>query len=241
VRRQLDELPERIALACPTGWGAGRLRLVHEALAQADLAGATLVTRARAVVECHQAAGRVAASGGTLLVYRIGSSSVEVAVVAPHGPGRMELLGSAELDEISGYELDDAGPDEARSVLRSTVDLAQHTVRSCGDASADLSAVLIAGGSRAVHPIVSDLLTAAFDVPVLLDHDPRMTVAAGAALAVRPQPSHVPPRADPPAPPVVPAAAVDGPSWPEAGGARMVADRPPRPPVRVGAVRTADR
>ncbi|MEV7623426.1 hypothetical protein [Actinoplanes sp. NPDC089786] len=232
----LDEAPERVALACPTGWGPGRARLVHAALAEADLAGAALVTRARAVVESFQAAGRVAASGGMLVVYRLGEAGVEVSVVLTHGPGRLELLGSSEIEEISGYELSGATPDEARAVLRSTVDLAEHTVRSCGGVRAELAAVLIAGGSAAVHPIVTDLLSAAFPVPVLVDHDAEMTVAGGAALAARPQMRAAPPAAPPSA--AAPAVVGTTPAWPEtAGGVRVVPERPPRPPVRVSPVR----
>ncbi|MFG1603837.1 hypothetical protein [Actinoplanes sp. NPDC049265] len=235
----LDEPPERVALACPTGWGPGRLRLVHAALTEADLAGTLLVTRARAVVESFQVAGRVAPSGGMLLVYRLGEAGVEVSVVLPHGPGRLELLGSAELDEISGYELDDVTPEHMRAVLRSTVDLAEHTVRGCGGVPAELAAVLIAGGSAPVLPVVTELLGAAFAVPVLVDHDPQLTVAGGAALAGRPQSRTVPPPS-PQEPPAAAAPAVVGatPSWPEqAGGVRVLPERPPRPAVRVGPVR----
>lgn len=268
VWQLLGETPERVALACPTGWGPGRLRLVHAALAEADLAGTALVTRARAVVESFQAAGRVSASGGMLVVYRLGAASVEISVVVPHGPGRIELLGSAELDEISGYELDGTEPGHARDVLRSTVDLAVHTVRACAGVSGEVAAVLIAGGSGSVHPIVTDLLSSAFSVPVLVDHDPEMTVAGGAALAARPQPRAVPVPPSTAPPPgsghggssaiagtgtgpggsVAPGATAAGgssaivgatPSWPEiAEGRRVVPERPPRPPVRVGPVRT---
>jgi hypothetical protein len=186
VVRQLGEPPERIALAYPSGWGNGRLHLVHSALGEADLAHTALVTRARAVVETHQAGGRVPVSGGLLLAYRIGDSTCEVTVAAPHGPGRLELAGCAQLDEVSDFDLEDASPAGARALVACTVDLALHTLRSCGAALGDLSAVLIAGGSAAVYPYVSDLLSAAFPVPVLRDPDPPMTVAGGAALAVRP-------------------------------------------------------
>ncbi|WP_433729443.1 hypothetical protein ACQP2Y_17450 [Actinoplanes sp. CA-051413] len=186
VWQQLDEPPERIALAYPSVWGNGRLHLVHSALGEADLAQTALVTRARAVVETHQAAGRVPAAGGMLLVYRIGGSTCEISVVVSHAPGRLELLGCAEMAEVSGFDLRDATPADARAVIQSTVDLALHTVSSCGATRGDLVAVLIAGGSDDVYPHVSDLLSAAFPVPVLRDPDPPMTVAAGAALAVRP-------------------------------------------------------
>lgn len=187
VWQQFDEPPERIALAHPSRWGGGRLHLVHAALGEADLAQTALVTRARAVVESHQAAGRVPAVGGTLLAYRIGGSTCEITVAVPHGPGRLELLGGAELDEAAGFDLEGATAADARAVLRPTVDLAVQTVRECRLVPNDLSAVLIAGGSGPVYPHVSDLLAAAFPVPVLRDQDPAMTIAAGAALAVRPQ------------------------------------------------------
>jgi molecular chaperone DnaK (HSP70) len=237
----LGEPPERLALAYPSSWGNGRLHLLHSALAETELGHTALVTRARAVVESHQAAGHVAAVAGPLLVYRIGGSTCEVAVVVPHGPGRFELLGCAELDEVSGFDLDGSAPLEARAMIRSTVDLAAHTVRGCGVTPGDLSAVLIAGGSETVYSYVSDQLSAAFPVTVLRDPDPPMTVAAGAALAVRPQPR----RAAPPAPvPVSPSGGAPQPadlptdSWPEiARGGPATAERPPRPPVHVGPVR----
>jgi molecular chaperone DnaK (HSP70) len=245
VWQQRDEQPEAVALAYPTGWGPGRLELLHAALEEAELADTVLVTRARAVVESHQAAGRVPAAGGMLAVYRIGGSTVEVSVVVPHGPGRLELLGSAELDEVSGFDLGELTADDARAVLRPTVDLAVHTVRSCGGDPSDLSAVVIGGGFGAVHPVVSELLSAAFSVPVLRDPDPQMTVAAGAALAGRPQVHAVPPSAAPPATrpatDVVRSTAAPVP-WPEIDrGGRATPERPPRPPVQVATLKAARR
>jgi hypothetical protein len=241
VWQQFDEPPERIALAYPSGWGNGRLHLVHSALGEADLAQTALVTRARAVVESHQAAGRVPAAGGMLLAYRIGGSTCEVAVAIPHGPGRLELLGCAEPAEAGGFDLREAAPADARALVQATVDLALHTVRSCGAAPSDLSAVLIAGGSEAVYPYVSDLLSAAFPVPVVRDVDPPMTVASGAALAVRPQvrrptPPPVAIASDPPG-----IASLPTDSWPEITRDERWADRPPRPPVAVATVRLGSR
>ncbi len=239
VWQQFDEPPERIALAYPSGWGNGRLNLVRAALAEADLAPAALVTRARAVVESHQSAGRLPAAGGMLLAYRIGGSTCEVSVVVPHGPGRLELLGCAETAEVSGFDQRDATPAAARAAIQSTVDLARHTVSACGAASSDLSAVLIAGASEAVYPYVSDLLSAAFPVPVLRDPDPPMTVAAGAALAVRPPGRR--PAPPPPSPAIAPAmpslASLPTDSWPEIAIDRRGPDRPERPPVAVATVR----
>jgi hypothetical protein len=182
----LGEPPARVAVAHPSGWGPGRLGLLDAGLAEADLMGCVLVTRARAVVECHQAAGRVPATGGLLGVYRLGGSTAEVSLVAPQQPGRMELLASAELSDVGGFEVDGLTPGEARALIRPTVDLAGALVRSRGHEPEDLSAILIAGADGAVCTYVSDLLTAAFPAPVVRDPQPRMTVAIGAALAGRP-------------------------------------------------------
>ena len=255
----LDEPPERVAVAYPSGWGGGRLQQIHAALAEADLPGTALVTRARAVVESHQAAGRVPSTGGLLGVCRFGASTVEAAVVVPHGPGRVQLLGSAELTEAAGFEVDGLAPADARAVVQPGVDLAVQVVRRSGHDPSDLSAILIAGTGDAVYPYVSDLLSAAFPVPALRDPQPRMTVAAGAALAGRPQIRF-------PAPAVPPAALAAAESAEFAGlaesagspgfvasdeaaephpeiarDARAAADRPPRPPVHSVVVRSEHR
>ena len=241
VWQQFDEPPERIALAYPSGWGPGRLHLLHSALGEADLAHTALVTRARAVAESHQSTGRVPAAGGLLLVYRLGGSTCEVSIVVPHGPRQFELLGCAESAEAGGFDLRDATPADARALIQSTVDLALHTLRDCPARAGDLSAVLIAGGSETVYPYVSDLLSAVFPVPVIRDPDPQMTVAGGAALAVRPQvrrPAPLVERADP-APPAVANGPTD--AWPEIAGDARAAGRPPRPPVAVAALRAGGR
>jgi molecular chaperone DnaK (HSP70) len=173
-------------VAHPSGWGTGRLGLLQAGLAEADLMGCVPVTRARAVVECHQAAGRAPAAGGLLGVYRLGGSTAEVALVAPQQPGRMELLASAELSDVGGFEVDGLSPADARALIRPTVDLAAALVRSRGFGTEELSAVLIAGAEGTVGTYVSDLLAAVFPAPVLRDPQPRMTVALGAALAGRP-------------------------------------------------------
>jgi len=137
------------------------------------------------------------------------------------------------------------------------VDLALHTVSSCGATPGDLGAVLIAGASEDVYPHVSDLLSAAFPVPVLRDPDPPMTVAAGAALAVRPQVRRpAPPPAVPsagitpapagldlavPAPGVPDLASMPTGSWPAIAQDGRAPERPPRPPVAVAAVRADGR
>ncbi|GLY05097.1 MULTISPECIES: hypothetical protein [Actinoplanes] len=182
----MGEPPMRVAVAHPSTWGGGRLGLLRAGLDEADLAGAVLVTRARAIVECHQAAGRASTGGGLFGVFRLGGSTAEVALVAPQQPGRMELLAAAELNDVGGFEVEGLTPAEAQSVLRPTVDLAGALIRSRGHAPGDLSAILIGGADGTVCTYVSDLLSVDFPVPVVRDPQPRMTVAIGAALAGRP-------------------------------------------------------
>ncbi|MEU4163101.1 hypothetical protein [Actinoplanes sp. NPDC026670] len=222
----MGEPPIRVAVAHPSGWGAGRLGLLQAGLAEADLMGSVLVTRARAVVECHQAAGRAPTGSGLLGVYRLGGSTAEIALVAPQQPGRMELLASAELSDVGGFEVDGLTPADARALIRPTVDLAAALVRSRGFGTDELSAILIAGVDGAVCTVVSDLLSAVFPAPVVRDPQPRMTVAIGAALAGRPA---VPPND----------LAVAGPTdafavLPAASPPYLA---PPRPPVNLVAVR----
>ncbi|MEV4282687.1 hypothetical protein [Actinoplanes xinjiangensis] len=224
----MGEPPVRVAIAHPSGWGAGRLGLLQAGLAEADLMGCVLVTRARAVVECHQAAGRAPTAGGLLGVYRLGGSTAEVSLVAPQQPGRMELLASAELSDVGGFEVDGRTPADARALIRPTVDLAAALVHSRGYGTDDLSAVLIAGVDGAVCTYVSDLLTAVFPAPVVRDPQPRMTVAFGAALAGRP-----------PVPPAGPAVAGPTDAFAVLPAASQIA--PPRPPVNRVAVRAETR
>ncbi|GIE77424.1 molecular chaperone DnaK [Actinoplanes philippinensis] len=222
----MGEPPARVAVAHPSGWGAGRLGLLQAGLAEADLMGCVLVTRARAVVECHQAAGRAPAAGGLLGVYRLGGSTAEISLVAPQQPGRMELLASAELSDVGGFEVDGLSPADARALLRPTIDLAAALVRSRGYGTEDLSAVLIAGVDGAVCTYVSDLLTGVFPAPVVRDPQPRMTVAIGAALAGRP-----------PVPPHDPAVAGPTDAFAVLPAVSPPQIAPPRPPMNRVAVR----
>ncbi|MEU8665054.1 hypothetical protein AB0C31_51600, partial [Actinoplanes philippinensis] len=177
-------------------------------------------------LECHQAAGRAPAAGGLLGVYRLGGSTAEISLVAPQQPGRMELLASAELSDVGGFEVDGLSPADARALLRPTIDLTAALVRSRGYGTDDLSAVLIAGVDGAVCTYVSDLLTRVFAAPVVRDPQPRMTVAMGAALAGRP-----------PVPPHDPAVAGPTDAFAVLPAVSPPQIAPPRPPMNRVAVR----
>jgi molecular chaperone DnaK (HSP70) len=237
--QQQGQASERIAVAHPTGWGPYRLDLLRAALERADLGEPALVPRAGAVVTNAQAAGRLPAGGTVVVVFRLGGATLEVSLINLHLSGQYELITSSECTDVSGSDVDAADPAGQRAILQAGVDLAVRTVAACGIGVSELAAVLLAGGA-AGHPVLTDLLAAAFGVPVLLPGDPQLIVACGTALSVRPRAPIAPagdwssPAAQPAAGPDFPTAeapvvslAEPMPAGPPAGFP------PPRPPVRV--------
>ncbi|MGH3769633.1 MAG: Hsp70 family protein, partial [Pseudonocardiaceae bacterium] len=89
-----------------------------------------------------------------------------------------------------------------RPALEDTVDSLSRAINSAGLSSADLGAVLLVGGSSRV-PLVSQLVSARLGCPVVVDADPKTTIALGAALSMAPQ---TPPVPAVPAPVAAPAA-----------------------------------
>jgi molecular chaperone DnaK len=108
-----------------------------------------------------------------------------------------------------------------RPQLEESVDALRRAVTSAGLAPADLSAVLLVGGSSRI-PLVAQSVSAAFDRPVAVDADPKNAIALGAALAVSPRPESWPAAAIPPVPDETPEE--------RTGPLPRVTD-PPRPPV----------
>ncbi|WP_203781841.1 hypothetical protein [Paractinoplanes rishiriensis] len=238
-----QEPPERVAVAYPTAWGPARVGLMRAALDDGGLVGVALVTRARAVVERHRASGRPVAPGRVVAVCRIGRASTEVSLVIPHEPGRMELLGAAEADDLGGDDLAAGTPADTRAVLGAVVDLMRRTGRACGVEPADLAAVLLAGGG-AMSPLVTAVLAEATAAPVIREDDPRLTVACGAALSIRPASEIPQPHALPV--PVVPVPAVEVPVLPTSlvptmSGPAGPGEIPPRPPLHVTALEVSGR
>ncbi|MEV4702793.1 hypothetical protein [Actinoplanes sp. NPDC049316] len=224
--------PDRIAVAHPTGWGPYRLGLVRAALEEIGLGDPALVPRAGAVVTGFQAAGRLPATGAALLVLRLGGAGLEISLIHPHATGQYEFITSVWCADLAGSVLDAADPAGQRAVLRAAVDLAVRTAAACAFEAAEVAAVLLAG-SAAGHPLLTDLLAQAFPAPVLQLGDPRLTVACGAALALRPR-TRLAETATGPALPEYPTAEAPlvtamEPLPPGPVGAMP----PPRPPVRV--------
>jgi actin-like ATPase involved in cell morphogenesis len=75
--------------------------------------------------------------------------------------------------------------------IDATVDAMRRAIDSAGLTPADLSAVLLVGGSSRI-PLVAQQVGAELDLPVTVDSDPKAVVAAGAALAITPGKELVP-------------------------------------------------
>ncbi|MFU8853954.1 Hsp70 family protein [Micromonospora sp. SL1-18] len=153
------------------------------------------------------------------------STEADVILALPAGPVRIPVT-RAQFEDM------------VRPAVRATVDLLVRTVHSAGLTPAELDGVLLAGGSARI-PLVTELLAAAFPVPVEMEPDPQLTAATGAALAAC---QVVSPRSRRPAP--VPASArVSGAERAEGSAiparrhpehaATVHGEPPPRPPVRI--------
>jgi len=88
--------------------------------------------------------------------------------------------------------------DMLRPAIAETVAAMRRVLESCGVTAADVSAMVLVGGSSRI-PLVSEMLSAAFGRPLALDNHPKHDVALGAAIRGTPaaQPQGPPPaRAD---------------------------------------------
>ncbi len=73
-----------------------------------------------------------------------------------------------------------------RPALEDTVDSLSRAIHSADLSAGDLGAVLLVGGSSRI-PLVAQLVSAALGCPVVVDADPKTTIALGAALSIAPQ------------------------------------------------------
>ncbi|MGQ0775528.1 MAG: Hsp70 family protein [Pseudonocardiales bacterium] len=99
-------------------------------------------------------------------------TEVSVAVLLPGVNAQVRLVRS-EFEEM------------IRPALEDTIDSLVRAIGSAGLTSADLGAVLLVGGSSRV-PLVSQLVSARLGCPVVVDADPKTTIALGAALSMAP-------------------------------------------------------
>jgi actin-like ATPase involved in cell morphogenesis len=107
-----------------------------------------------------------------------------------------------------------------RPAVEQTIEALRRAVGSAGLAPADLSAVLLVGGSSRI-PLVAQLVSAELGRPVAVDADPKTAIATGAALAISPSPAAA--TSDRPAPTAAAAGA--------AGRTVNAPHRHPPPPV----------
>jgi molecular chaperone DnaK len=91
-----------------------------------------------------------------------------------------------------------------RPVLHGSVEALQRAIRSTGQAPDSLHSVLLVGGSSRM-PIVAQLVSSEFDLPVAVDAHPKHAVALGAAWLASGAADPAPAAPAPLPPPVVPA------------------------------------
>lgn len=110
------ELPERVAVLTPAGWGGYRCGVLGRALHAAELPRAVLCPEAIAIGEHHAARERVD-PGEVLAVCALGAGGCRSAVIRRSGSG-FEVLGHADAGEpIGGGWFDDALAGHVRSRL----------------------------------------------------------------------------------------------------------------------------
>ena len=226
------EGPERIAVAHPGAWGPARAGMLRAAFADAGMSDVVLVGRACAVVRRHLATGRPVTAGRPVAVCRIGRASVEVSLVVPHEPGRLEVLGVSSADEFGGDDLAERGA----PVMAAILDVVRRAAQRCRVELGELAAVLPAGGGAA-HPLVAAALADAIPAPVIREDDPWLTAARGTALSLRPS------AAPGPAPEalVVPTDLLPITDSRLGMSELGPGEIPPRPPVQVAAPLVSDR
>jgi Hsp70 protein len=207
VRAARGEPPEHVVVTHHSSWGPYRRGLLEHALHRYGLDGVTLLPRSVAAAEGQDA-------DGLLAVHDLGEEPVEASVVLRRTPGPVRLIGTAE------------GP----GWHALTVDTLTRTVRSAAGPG-QLDAVLLVGGSCRL-PAVAEEVGARLPARVVVDTEPELTVARGAALAARrvARPSL---HEAPAAPPALSQGSLQGPAAPAAPAVDDLDAPPPRPPVEI--------
>ncbi len=167
--------PEHVVLTHPAGWGPHRHALFRQALQRHRLAGVSLVP---APVAAAHACGL--AGSGPVAVLDVRADTVEASVVAVRPTGTFEPIGRAESVDAPAGALFDGSPDEpVEPTIGVWVDALARTVRSAG---AQPGTVLLVGGPCRM-PAVARLAGERLSCRPVVEPDPELTVARGAALA----------------------------------------------------------
>lgn len=229
VTRTQGESPDHIVLTHPAGWGPFRCALLGEAARQAGLAKPSLVTEPEAAV-AHHTASRAMHEGETVAVYDLGGGTFTVTVLRKR-PGGMQIVGEPAIFPVllPAHALDVRlalnGQDQLRGTMESTIRALSQTLRAAQVEPADLSAVLLVGGSPHI-PLVARTMSDELGYPAVVDSDPQYVVALGAArLAAQTVPR---PR---PAQHGQPAAVITSAVRPRAPELRASAPSMPAPPI----------
>jgi molecular chaperone DnaK len=107
--------PEHVAVTHPTGWGAYRRQLLHEALREIGLTQVTLLAAPVAAAESHSFHGF---TGRTLGVYALGGTGSATSVVRRTQPAGFEVIASAaRVEPLGGADFDEALVDHVRRAL----------------------------------------------------------------------------------------------------------------------------
>ncbi|MFN2535423.1 MAG: beta-propeller fold lactonase family protein [Pseudonocardiaceae bacterium] len=206
------ESPDHIVLTRPAGWGPFRCALLEEAARRAGLTKPALVTEPEAAA-AYYAATQGWHDGDTIAVYDLDDGTVNATVLRKQS-GRGQILGRPE-------RLEGLGDDDVPESIESTITALSGTLQSAQVEPADLSAVLLVGGSSGI-PSAAQAVSARLGRPVVVDPHPEHVVALGAAtLAAQSAHLHRPaqhrPAAVPAATPATPAsAAPQAPTLPDA-------------------------
>lgn len=207
------EPPNHIVLTRPAGWGPFRCALLEEAARRAGLPKPALVTEPEAAA-AYYAATQGWHDGDTIAVYDLDDGTVNAAVLRKQS-GRGQILGRPE-------RLERRGDHDVPESIESTITALSGTLQSAQVEPADLSAVLLVGGSSGI-PSAAQAVSARLGRPVVVDPHPEHVVALGAAtLAAQSAHLHRPAQpgapAEPAATPATPpaSAAPQAPTLPDA-------------------------
>jgi YVTN family beta-propeller protein len=171
VTEMQGESPDHIVLTRPAGWGPFRCALFEEAARRAGLTKPALVTEPEAAA-AHYAATKGWHDGDTIAVYDLDDGTVNATVLRKQS-GKGQILGQPErVERLGGHEVPEP--------IESTITALSGTLQSAQVEPADLSAVLLVGGSSGIAS-VAQTVSAQLGRPVVVDPHPEHVVALGAA------------------------------------------------------------
>jgi YVTN family beta-propeller protein len=187
------ESPDHIVLTHPASWGPFRCALFGETARQAGLAKPGLVTEPEAAV-AHYTASRPLPDGETVAVYDLGADTISVTVLRKQSSG-VQILGEPAtfplLQPTRGLN-GRLAQDMMRDPIKSPISALPQTLRSVQVEPAELSAVLLVGGSSHI-PLIARTMSDELGYPAVVDSHPHHVVALGAArLAAQTAPRHRP-------------------------------------------------